>query len=77
MGLAPNPANESVQLDLKSFGGKAVTVYVLDYFERTIYEEKTNSASIKLNTQNWTPGTYLILVRSDDGTTAASPLLKP
>lgn len=77
MSLSPNPAVNNVQLDLQAFGGKAVSVYVLDYFERTICEEKTNGSALMLNTSNWTPGTYLILVRSDDGTTAASPLIKP
>jgi hypothetical protein len=54
-----------------------VDVYVIDYFERTVYQSNTTASNISIDGKNWTAGNYLLLIRSKDGSTAAVNLVKP
>ena len=73
----PNPVIDEFQVDLKGFNGKNVDVYVIDYFERTVYQSNTSASNISIDGKKWTSGNYLLLIRSKDGSTAAVNLVKP
>lgn len=77
INLAPNPTNAQFSVDLGAFGGQEVSIYVVDYFERTVLEAKTSESTILMNAEHLSSGTYLVLARTADGKTAVSTLLKP
>jgi hypothetical protein len=77
INVYPNPVVDQFQVDLKGFNGKNVDVYVIDYFERTVYQSNTIASNISIDGKNWTAGNYLLLIRSKDGSTAAVNLVKP
>ncbi len=64
------------KVDLTAFKGQSVDVYVLDFYERTVFQTNTNGQNIQLNAQNWASGNYLLLIRSADGSTAAQNIVK-
>lgn len=73
----PNPLLDQVEVDLREFNGKNVDVYVIDYFERTVYQSNTSASNLSIDSKNWTAGNYLLLIRAKDGSTAAVSLVKP
>lgn len=77
INVYPNPVVDEFQVDLKGFNGKNVDVYVIDYFERTVYQSSTTASNISIDGKGWTAGNYLLLIRSKDGSTAAVNLVKP
>ena len=68
---------DNLHLDLSGFNGRDVEIYVVDFFERTIYEGHSKSNSANISTQNWKAGNYLLLIRSADGATSAQMIVKP
>jgi hypothetical protein len=54
-----------------------VDVYVLDFYERNIFESTTSNSSIDLNASKWASGNYLLLIRGQNGVTAAQSIVKP
>jgi hypothetical protein len=68
---------EEFNIDLTAFNHETVDIYVIDYYERTMMHETTSNEGIRLNATSLSSGTYLVLVRSKSGKTAASTLLKP
>ena len=75
--IFPNPTVEEFNIDLTAFNHETVDIYVIDYYERTMMHETTSNEDIRLNATRLSSGTYLVLVRSKSGKTAASTLLKP
>lgn len=73
----PNPTVDNIQVDLSGFNGREVEIYVVDFFERTIYQGHTNSNSANISSKNWKAGNYLLLIRSADGATSAQTIVKP
>ncbi len=76
INVYPNPTANQLNVDLSSFKGQSVKIYVLDFYERTVFETSTSSKSIQLNANNWASGNYLLLIRGNDGTTAAQNIVK-
>ena len=50
---------------------------MLDFYERNIFEGKTNNNSIDLDASQWASGSYLLLIRDKNGVTAAQSIVKP
>jgi hypothetical protein len=76
MNVYPNPSADLFQLDLKEFGGQSVDIYVLDFYERTLFEGSTQEARFTVDASRWAPGSYFVLVRTQQGSTAVSTLIK-
>ncbi len=76
INVYPNPSLNNFKVDLTAFKGQSVDVYVLDFYERTVFQTNTNGQNIQLNAQNWASGNYLLLIRSADGSTAAQNIVK-
>lgn len=72
----PNPSKSDFNVDLSGFSGDEVTIHVVDFFERTVFEKKTNDKDISINGSNWSSGNYLLLIRTSDGRTAATQISK-
>ncbi len=71
LAIFPNPADQFVQFTIQgkdrlSFSGQMSVVTTLG---QTIFSEAANSSnqSIFVNTNNWTPGVYFILLRDFNG----------
>lgn len=67
--IFPNPATSEVNLVFASQTGKLLSVQMLDVQGRVIPVAKTevDSAILKLNTSNVTPGLYFVQVRTEQG----------
>jgi hypothetical protein len=74
--LFPNPSSGKFQLNLSEFGNEPVEVYVLDFYERTLYSTTTNEASLSVDATAWANGNYFILARTPQGKTAVTTFLK-
>ena len=77
INVFPNPAVSEFNIDLGAFKGEAVSIYVIDYYERTLMQAQTAERNFRFNSDALASGSYLILVRSESGKTAAASLLKP
>ena len=77
INVYPNPSQDIFHVDLNQFNGIGVEVYVLDFYERNIFEGKTNNNSIDLDASQWASGSYLLLIRDKNGVTAAQSIVKP
>ncbi len=73
----PNPSSSNFNVDLSGFSGDDVTIYVVDFFERTIFEKTTRESKFLIDGSAWSSGNYLLLVRTKDGRTAAMQIAKP
>jgi len=63
----PNPAKNSISVDLSSFDGQALTLKVINMLGQELYRESESSAGSGLKTINisgWSDGTYLISVET-------------
>jgi hypothetical protein len=58
----PNPSSDVMHIDLSAFNGSDVKVTVVDFFERTVFEGKSNGSGMDLNVKGWSAGQYLILL---------------
>lgn len=76
VNVYPNPSMNQFNVDLSAFKGQSVKIYVLDFYERTVFETNSSSKNIQLNASNWASGNYLLLIRGNDGTTAAHNIVK-
>jgi hypothetical protein len=76
INVYPNPSTSDFNVDLSGFSGDEVTVYVVDFFERTVFEKKSTDKMISINASNWSSGNYLLLIRTSDGRTAATQISK-
>ena len=76
INVYPNPAVNQFNVDLSAFKGQSVKIDVLDFYERTVFETNSSSKNIQLNANNWASGNYLLLIRANDGTTAAQNIVK-
>lgn len=77
INVYPNPSQDIFHVDLTQFKGNTVDVYVLDFYERNIFESTTSNSSIDLNASKWASGNYLLLIRGQNGVTAAQSIVKP
>lgn len=77
INVFPNPAVSEFNIDLSEFNGESVTIYVIDYYERTLMQTQIAEKNIRLESDALASGSYLILVRSESGKTAVATLLKP
>jgi hypothetical protein len=77
VNVFPNPSTSKFNLDLSGFSGEEVTIYVVDFFERTVFETHTSDRSFLLDGSNWSSGNYLLLIRTNNGRTAAVQIGKP
>ncbi len=77
VAVYPNPSASIFNVDLSSFSGDEVTIYVVDFFERTVFEKKLKERNTSIDGSNWSSGNYLLLIRSADGRTAATQISKP
>lgn len=73
----PNPSVDYFEINLSGFNGREVEISVIDFFERTILEASTKESQTRISSQDWTPGSYLLLIRSSDGATSAQTIVKP
>jgi len=76
VNVYPNPSRSVFNIDLSGFSGDEVTIYVVNFFERTVFEKKSNEKSISIDGSNWSTGNYLLLIRTADGKTAATQISK-
>ena len=76
VNVYPNPSRSVFNIDLSGFSGDEVTIYVVDFFERTVFEKKSSDKSISIDGSNWSSGNYLLLIRTADGKTAATQISK-
>jgi hypothetical protein len=76
VNVYPNPSTQHFNVDMSAFNGQQVDVYVLDFYERTVFETTTSSKTLKLDSKNWSNGNYLLLIRSSNGLTAAQNIVK-
>jgi len=58
----PNPSSDVMHIDLTGFNGSDVKVTVVDFFERTVFEGKSNGNGMDLNVKGWSAGQYLVLI---------------
>jgi len=76
VNVYPNPSTQDFNVDMSAFNGQQVDVYVLDFYERTVFETRTSNKTLKLDSKNWSNGNYLLLIRSSNGLTAAQNIVK-
>ncbi len=76
VNVYPNPSTSVFNIDLSRFSGDEVTIYVVDFFERTVFEKKSSDKSTSIDGSNWSSGNYLLLIRTADGKTAATQISK-
>jgi len=76
VNVYPNPSTQDFTVDMTAFNGQQVDIYVLDFYERTVFETTTSNKTLKLNSKNWANGNYLLLIRSSNGLTAAQNIVK-
>lgn len=60
--IYPNPSSDVVRIDLSNFKGSEVKVTVVDFYERTVFEGKSQSGSMTLDVKGWSAGQYLVLI---------------
>lgn len=77
INVFPNPAVSEFNINLDAFKGESVSIYVVDYYERTLMQAQTAERNIRFDSDDLASGSYLILVRSESGKTAVATLLKP
>ncbi|PQJ10136.1 hypothetical protein CJD36_015680 [Flavipsychrobacter stenotrophus] len=67
VAIAPNPANENIQLTLKGHSNAPVTVSVFDLMGRAIYLEKLDQLIdiLNINSGSWPDGLYIVVVQDD------------
>ena len=76
VNVYPNPSTQDFNIDMSAFNGQQVSVYVIDFYERTVFETSTTNKTLKLDSRNWASGNYLLLIRSSNGFTAAQNIVK-
>lgn len=60
--IYPNPSSDMMRIDLSNFKGGEVKVTVVDFYERTVFEGKSQSGSMTLDVKGWSAGQYLVLI---------------
>lgn len=60
--IYPNPSSDVLRIDLSNFKGSEVKVTVVDFYERTVFEGKSQSGSMTLDVKGWSAGQYLVLI---------------
>jgi hypothetical protein len=60
--IYPNPSADVMHIDLSGFNGSDVKVTVVDFYERTVFEGKSQSGSMTLDVKGWSAGQYLVLI---------------
>lgn len=60
--IYPNPSSDVMRIDLSNFKGGEVKVTVVDFYERTVFEGKSQSGSMTLDVKGWSAGQYLVLI---------------
>ena len=60
--IYPNPSSDVMRIDLSNFKGSEVKVTVVDFYERTVFEGKSQSGSMTLDVKGWSAGQYLVLI---------------
>ena len=64
--IYPNPANESLMLDLSTLGVHESTIEVCDLTGRIVYSNNTNNLlTFQLNTCKFANGQYIVSVKND------------
>lgn len=63
--IYPNPSSDVMRIDLSNFKGSEVKVTVVDFYERTVFEGKSQSGSMTLDVKGWSAGQYLVLIHGD------------
>jgi hypothetical protein len=76
VNVFPNPSSQNIHVDMSAFNGQQVNVSVFDFYERTVFETSTSSKSLNIDSKNWANGNYLLLIRSNNGLTAAQNIVK-
>lgn len=76
VNVYPNPSTQDFNIDMSAFNGQQVNVYVIDFYERTVFETSTSNKTLNLDSRNWANGNYLLLIRSNNGFTAAQNIVK-
>lgn len=65
VNVFPNPASETVMIDLSSFSTDIVTISVLDQLGREVKNENVSSKNIEMNIAALPEGVYTITMSSD------------
>ena len=72
----PNPSNKTMTVDLAAFKGESAVVTLVDYFERTVFEQSDVRESLSLDVSRFAAGSYLLLVRSASKQAATAVIVK-
>ena len=72
----PNPSNKTMTVDLAAFKGESAVVTLVDYFERTVFEQSNVNESLSLDVSRFAAGSYLLLVRSASKQAATAVIVK-
>ena len=72
----PNPSSKTMTVDLAAFKGESAVVTLVDYFERTVFEQSNVNESLSLDVSRFAAGSYLLLVRSASKQAATAVIVK-
>jgi protein involved in sex pheromone biosynthesis len=72
----PNPSSKTMTVDLASFEGESAVVMLVDYFERTVFEQSDVRENLILDVSRFAAGSYLLLVRSASKQAATAVIVK-
>lgn len=59
----PNPFSSDLNIDV--IGYDEVSIFIMDFFGRTVYTTNTNQSVLNINTDTWHQGMYLIRIESN------------
>jgi len=68
LNVFPNPANEFINIFVENFDLTNATIELIDYSGKIIFQENITSNIIKLNTENFSTGIYVIRLTSTNKT---------
>lgn len=63
-------------VDLSSFKGEPAVVTLVDYFERTVFEQSDVRENLSLDVSRFAAGSYLLLVRGASKQAATAVIVK-
>lgn len=76
MRMYPNPANDNVTLQFKNLAEiKNVKVAFIDMMGQAVHQQRIDSVESVISVQQLDPGTYVIQVSADDGSTTRRSLV--
>lgn len=62
----PNPTSYEVNVDLTALPNGKYQLYLVDLLGRTVYTEVSEAKAIQLNMSNFTTGTYVVQVQTQN-----------